>query len=332
MKLRRLGKDGPELPALGLGCMGMSPLGPQPGRHVAAQDAESVATIQAALDAGIRLVDTGDFYGMGHNELLLREALRGRRDQAFLSVKFGMMIAPSGAPLGLDVGPRAVKNFCSYSLERLGADVIDLYQPGRIPTSAPIEETVGAIADLIKEGKVRYLGLSELTGAQLRRAHAIHPVTAVEVEYSLAGRAIESDLLPVARELGVGVVAYSVAAQGLLTGEIKGPPPPGDARNWTPRFQGEALAKNLGVVAEFQKIAAAKGCTPTQLAVAWVLAQGDDIVALMGMSNRSRIRENLEATDILLTAEERAALDRLFAPGAIEGDRYAPQIVKMWRM
>lgn len=328
MKLRRLGKDGPELPALGLGCMGMSPLGPQPGRHDAAQDAESVATIQAALDAGIRLVNTGDFYGMGHNELLLREALRGRRDQAFLSVKFGMMIAPSG----LDIGPRAVKNFCSYSLERLGADVIDLYQPGRIPVSAPIEETVGAITDLIAEGKVRYLGLSEVTGAQLRRAHAVHPVTAVEVEYSLAGRAIESDLLPVTRELGVGVVAYSVAAQGLLTGAIKGPPPPGDARNWTPRFQGEALAKNLGVVAEFQKIAAAKGCTPTQLAVAWVLAQGDDIVALMGMSNRSRIRENLEATDILLTAEERAALDRLFAPGAIEGDRYAPQIVKMWRM
>ena len=265
MKLRRLGKDGPELPALGLGCMGMSPLGPQPGRHDAAQDAESVATIQAALDAGIRLVDTGDFYGMGHNESLLREALRGRRDQAFLSVKFGMMIAPSGAPLGLDIGPSAVKNFCSYSLERLGADVIDLYQPGRIPTSAPIEETVGAIADLITEGKVRYLGLSEVTGAQLRRAHAVHPVTAVEVEYSLAGRAIESDLLPVARELGVGVVAYSVAAQGLLTGAIKGRRRPATPAIGRRAFRAKRLQKILGSSRNSRKSQPRRAARPRNL-------------------------------------------------------------------
>ena len=331
MRTRRLGKDGPLLPALGLGCMGMSPLRPQPGRQGAATDAESVATIQAALDAGIRLVNTGDFYGMGHNELLLREALRGRRDQAFLSVKFGMMIAPDGMPLGLDVSPRAAKNFCSYSLQRLGTDMIDLYQPGRIPVSAPIEETVGAIAELIKEGKVRHLGLSEVTGAQLRRAHAVHPVTAVEIEYSLAGRAIEDDLLPVARELGVGIVAYSVAAQGLLTGAIKGPLPVHDARNSTPRFQGKALAENLKLVAEFEKFAAAKGCTPTQLAAAWVIAQGDDIVALIGMTNRKRIAENLAAGDLTFTREELAALDRMFAPGAVAGDRYAPQVLQMWR-
>ncbi|QGM45123.1 aldo/keto reductase [Methylocystis heyeri] len=331
MKLRRLGKNGPELPALGLGCMGMSPLRPQPGRHDAAKDAESVATIQAALDAGVRLVNTGDFYGMGHNELLLREALRGRRDKAFLSVKFGMMVAPGGQPLGVDVSPRAVKNFCSYSLQRLDVEAIDLYQPGRIPASAPIEETVGAIAELIKEGKVRHLGLSEVTGAQLRRAHAVHPVTAVEIEYSLAGRAIERDLLPVARELGVGIVAYSVAAQGLLTGAIKGPLPAHDVRNWTPRFHGEALTKNLEVVAKFAAFAASKGWTPTQLAAAWVLAQGEDIVALVGMSNRNRIAENIAAGAIELSADDLAALDRMFAPGAVVGDRYAPQILQMWR-
>lgn len=203
MKTHRLGRNGPELPALGLGCMGMSPLRPQPGRHDAAQDGESIATIQAALDAGLRLINTGDFYGMGHNELLVREALR---DQ----------------PLGSDISPRAVKNFCSYSLDRLDTEVIDLYQPGRVPTSVPIEDTMGAIAELIQEGKVRHLGLSEVTGDQLRRAHALHPVTAVELEYSLAGRAIEDDLLPVARQLGVGIVACSVAAQGLLAVGIKG--------------------------------------------------------------------------------------------------------------
>ncbi|MBY6239860.1 aldo/keto reductase [Methylosinus sp. Sm6] len=329
MKIHRLGKNGPELPALGLGCMGMSPMRPQPGRRD--EDAESVATIRAALDAGVRMVNTGDFYGMGHNELLLREALRGRRDQAFLSVKFGMMIAPNGRPLGLDVGPRAAKNFCSYSLQRLDTDVIDLYQPGRIPTSTPIEDTVGAIADLIAEGKVRHLGLSEVTGEQLRRAHAVHPVTAVEVELSLAGRAAEGDLLPVARELGVGVVAYSVAAQGLLTGAIQGPLPAHDARNWTPRFQGEALAKNLHIVAQFTAFAASRGWTPTQLAAAWVLAQGEDIVALVGMSSRERIQENLAAADIELSSDDLAALDRMFSPGAIVGDRYAPQVLEMWR-
>lgn len=331
MKTHRLGKNGPELPALGLGCMGMSPLRPQPGRHDAVKDAESVATIQAALDAGIGMINTGDFYGMGHNELLVREALRGRRDRAFLSVKFGMMVAPNGQPLGLDVSPRAVKNFCSYSLERLDTDVIDLYQPGRIPTSEPIEETVGAVANLIKEGKVRYLGLSEVTGDQLRRAHAVHPVTAVEIEYSLVGRAIEDDLLPVARELDVGIVAYSVAAQGLLTGAITGPLPADDPRNWTPRLQGDALAANLKVVAAFKIFAESKGWTPTQLAAAWVLAQGHDIVALVGMSSRKRIAENLSAAEIMLSKEDLATLDRMFAPGVIVGDRYAPQVLQMWR-
>lgn len=331
MKRHRLGPSGPELPAIGLGCMSMSPLRPQPGRHDAQKDAQSIATIQAALDAGIQLINTGDFYGMGHNELLVREALRGRRDKAFLSVKFGMMVAPGGTPLGLDVSARAVKNFCSYTLERLGTDVIDLYQPGRIPTALPIEETVGAIADLIKDGKVRYLGLSEVTGAQLRRAHAVHPVTAVEIEYSLCGRAIEDDLLPVARELGVGIVAYSVAAQGLLTGAIKGPLPPEDVRNWTPRFQGEALTQNLKVVAAFETFAAQKGCSPTQLAAAWVLSRGDDIVALLGMTSSKRVPENLAAADITLSAEDIVALDEMFAPGTIAGDRYAPQVLQMWR-
>ncbi|RQV07406.1 aldo/keto reductase [Burkholderia cenocepacia] len=331
MKLIKLGNNGPVISAIGLGCMGMSPLRPQPGKADLKSDAESVATIQAALETEIRMINTGDFYGMGHNEMLIRQALQGRRDRAFLSVKFGMMVAPNGTPLGLDISSRAVKNFCCYSLTRLDTDVIDLYQPGRVPTSMPIEETVGAIADLIKEGKVRYLGLSEVTADQLRRAHAVHPVTAIEIEYSLAGREVENELLPVARELGVGVVAYSVAGQGLLTGKIKGPLPAEDTRNWSPRFQGEALMQNLDVVSEFAKIAEEKGCSPVQLAAAWVLAQGEDIIALIGTTDHQRFIDNIAAENITLSSDELSALNRLFSPGAIVGQRYAPQVIKMWR-
>lgn len=331
MELRPLGDNGPKLSRIGLGCMGMSDFPPRPGSRGGARDAESIATIEAALDAGVNFINTGDFYGMGHNETLVARALAGRRDQAFLSVKCGVQRSPAGAFLGLDVRPASIKNFCAYSLQRLDVEVIDLYQPGRLIPSVPLEETVGAVVDLIKEGNVRHLGLTEVTGDQLRRAHAIHPVAAVEVEYSLAARHIEQDVIPVARELGVSVVAYSVVAEGLLTGAIKGPLAPGDPRNFMPRFQGAALAKNLEKVAELERLAAAKGLTPSQLAVAWVLSRGDDIVALVGMSRRARLPENLAALDVALTAADVSALDRLFAPGAIVGDRYPPQVSRQWR-
>jgi aryl-alcohol dehydrogenase-like predicted oxidoreductase len=289
-------------------------------------EAESIATIHAALDAGINFLDTGDFYGMGHNEMLVGRALSGRRDDAFISVKFGAQKSPSGAFLGFDARPNSVKNFAAYSLQRLGVDEIDLYQPGRVDPAVPIEDTVGAVADLIREGKVRYLGLSETDAEQLRRAHRVHPVTALEIEYSLATRLIEPKILPAARELGVGIVAYSIVAQGLLTGDIKGGLPLNDPRGQLPRFQGENLTRNLEAVAHLERMAADKNCTPTQLAIAWVLSRGNDIIALIGMSRRTRLPENLQTLGITFSADELAELDRVFAIGAIHGDRYPAQV------
>jgi aryl-alcohol dehydrogenase-like predicted oxidoreductase len=310
MKMRQLGARGPAVSAIGLGCMRM-----------ASRD-DGIATIRAALDAGINLLDTGDFYGMGHNEMLVGRALEGRRDDAVLSVKFGAMRSPTGAFLGFDGRPKAVKNFAAYSLQRLGVDVIDIYQPGRVDPDVPIEDTVGAIADLIQEGKVRYLGLSEAGVAHLRRAHAVHPVTALEIEYSLATRMIEPEILPAARELGIGIVAYGVVSQGLLLGTIEGPLPPGDPRaQLFPRFQGDNLLHNLQRVAVLKELAAAKGLSPAQVAIAWVLSRGDDIVPLIGMSRPSRLPENLAPLDLELTPADLATLDEAFAPGAILGDR-----------
>ncbi len=237
------------------------------------------------------------------------------------------MRAPTSASMGYDCRPEAVKNFCSYSLRRLAVEVIDLYQPARVDPNVPIEETVGAVADLIRDGKVRYLGVSEYDAAQLRRAHAVHPVTALEIEYSLASRFIEQAILPTARELGIGIIPYGVVTQGLLAGTVSAEPPAGDVRRMFPRFQGDNLRKNLEAVAALRRIAEASGRTPAQIAIAWVLAQGPDIVPLVGMSSRRRVPENLGAIDVALTKADLAALGAAFAPGAIAGERY-PEAVR----
>jgi aryl-alcohol dehydrogenase-like predicted oxidoreductase len=291
---------------------------------------EAIATIHASLDAGINLLGTGDFYGMGHNEMLVGRAIKGRRDDAIISVKFGAQRSPSGAFLGVDARPNSVKNFAAYSLQRLGIEVIDIYQPGRIDPNVPVEDTIGAISDLIQEGKVRFLGLSEATAEHIRRAHAVHPVAALEIEYSLATRFIEREILATTRELGIGVVAYGVAAQGLLLGDINGPLPVDDPRRkMLPRFQDDNLRHNLEPVAVLKELAAAKGFTPAQIAIAWVLSQGDDIVPIVGMSRPSRLPENLATLDILLSPDELAQLDGAFAPGAIIGDRYPAPLMSL---
>jgi len=312
-----LGNNGPLVSKLGLGCMRMSPVwgGKAPG------ETESIATIHAALDNGINFLNTGDFYGAGHNELLVGKAIKDRRNDAFISVKFGAIFY-NGAWLGLDLRPIAIRNFINYSLVRLGIDYIDLYQPCRIDNSVPIEDIIGTVADLIKEGKVRHLGVSEINSGQLRKAHSIHPVTALEIGYSLADRQIESDLLPTAKELGIGVVAFANTAEGLLTGDMKAPLPPGSYQLHFPRFQGDNLVKNLEKVEVLKSLANDKGVTPTQLAIAWVNQQGEHIMPLVSMSRRSRLPENIAAMEIRFTAEEMQLLQAHFAPGAITGGTY----------
>lgn len=322
MEMRTLGQNGPRVSAMGLGCMRMSSfVGPK-----ASSDEEGIATIQAALDAGINFLNTGDFYGMGHNELLVGQAIKGRRDQALVSVKFGALRSPSGQMLGIDVRPNAVKNFAAYSLQRLGVDVIDIYQPGRIDPNVPVEETVGAIADLIKEGKVRYLGLSETGAENIRRAHKVHPVAALEIEYSLGTRFIEQDILPTVRELGIGLVAHGVVGQGLLTGSITNDLPPNDFRRQYPKFDLQNLPGNLERVSFLERMAREKNCSTSQLAIAWVLSRGEDVVPLVGMSSRARLVENLKAFEVALTKEDLNELDGSFALGAITGDRYPAQM------
>ncbi|WP_353720248.1 aldo/keto reductase [Dyadobacter sp. 676] len=312
-----LGQNGPLVSKLGLGCMRMSPV--WGGR--AGDESESIATIHSALDAGINFLNTGDFYGAGHNELLVGKAIRGRRDNAFISVKFGAIFY-NRQWLGLDLRPIAIKNFINYSLVRLGIDTIDLYQPCRLDDSVPVEDVIGTVGELIKEGKVRYLGVSEITADQLRKAHSVHPVTALEIGYSLADRQIEADLLPAAKELGIGVVAFANTAEGLLTGDIEPPLPADDYRLHFSRFQGENLVRNLEKVEWLKQMAKEKGCTPTQLAIAWVNAQGSHIMPLVSMSRRSRLPENIAAMDIAFSPEEMIALDTHFAPGATLGSTY----------
>ena len=284
-------------------------------------ETESIATIQEALDNGINFLNTGDFYGAGHNELLVGKAIKGRRDDAFISVKFGA-IFHNGQWLGMDLRPIAIKNFINYSLTRLNIDTIDLYQPSRMDNSVPVEDVIGTVTDLIKEGKVRHIGVSEITADQLRKANSIHPISALEIGYSLADRQIESELLPTARELGIAVVAFANTAEGLLTGELNAPLPENDYRNHFSRFQGENLLHNLEKVDVLQQVARSKGCTPTQVAIAWVKEQGDTIMPLVSMSRRSRLSENIAAMAIGFTPEEMNTLNNTFAMGAIRGGTY----------
>jgi aryl-alcohol dehydrogenase-like predicted oxidoreductase len=323
MKTIMLGKNGPQISQIGLGCMGMSDLY---GSKETRNDQESLATIDAAVEAGINFFDTADYYGMGHNELLLREAMRGRRDKFFISVKFGALRGSNGEFSGSDTRPVAVKNFISYSLQRLGTEYIDLYQPGRVDPQVPVEDTVGAIADLIEEGKVRYLGLSEATAEQIRKAHKVHPVSAVQIEYSLASRVVESKILPTTRELGISLVAYGALSRGLLSGQST-PLQPADFRNYLPRFLPGNKERNEELVNELKKLADSKGVTAAQLALAWVLLQGEDIVTLIGTSKRARLLENLKCESIQLSAEDLAFLDKTFHEGALAGDRY-PEFIK----
>ncbi len=320
MKFRTLGRNGPKVSAIGLGCMGMSDFyGP-------AERPESLATIAAALDAGVTLLDTGDFYGMGHNEMLIAEALRGRKRESLqLSVKFGAQRGPGGEWQGYDARPQAVKNFASYSLKRLGTDYIDIYRPARLDPAVPIEDTVGAIADLVRAGYVRHIGLSEMGADTIRRAHAVHPIADLQIEYSLLSRGIEDGILPACRELGIGITAYGVLSRGLISGHWTAPQGGAkDFRSHSPRFQGENAAKNLALVETLRAIATAKGATVAQIAIAWVLAQGEDIVPLVGARRRDRLAESLGALDLKLDQKDLDAIERAVPRGAAAGERYPP--------
>jgi len=325
MQTRQLGAAGPRVSEIGLGCMGMS------GMYGPADRAESIATIHAALDAGIDLLDTGDFYGMGHNEMLIGEALRAAgRDGTLLSVKFGAMRDPAGGWVGYDARPAAVKNFLAYSLQRLGVDHVDIYRPARLDTTVPIEDTVGAIAEMVEKGMVRYIGLSEVGSETLRRAAAVHPIADLQIEYSLISRGIEDGILDTCRELGIGITAYGVLSRGLISGHWQRPAGPSDFRAHSPRFQEGNVERNLALVGELQAIAERKGCTVAQLAIAWVAARGGDIVPVIGARRRDRLAEALGALDVRLTDDDLAEIERAVPKDAAAGDRYAaPQMAQL---
>jgi aryl-alcohol dehydrogenase-like predicted oxidoreductase len=324
MKTRRLGSTGPEVSALGLGCMGMS------GMYGPADEAEGIATVHAALDAGVTLLDTGDFYGMGHNELLIRDALRGRdRDGVLVSVKFGAQRGPDNSWLGYDARPAAVKTALAYTLTRLGTDYVDVYRPARLDPAVPIEETVGAIAELIEAGYVRHIGLSEVGAETIRRAAAVHPIADLQIEYSLLSRSVEAEILPACRELGIAVTAYGVLSRGLLSGHWSADRAVSarDFRAHSPRFQGENLERNLALVEALRGVAEERGATVAQVAIAWALSRGEDIVPLVGARRRDRLDEALVALELELTEEDLAAIEAAVPPGAAAGDRYAaPQM------
>lgn len=312
--LRKLGTDGPAVFPIALGCMGMS------GMYGPSDEYESEATIHEALDRGINLLDTGDFYGQGHNELLVGRALKGKRDRALLSVKFGALRSPDGGWGGNDARPKAMKNFLAYSLTRLGVDHIDIYRPARLDPEVPIEDTIGAIAEMVKAGYVRYIGLSEVGPDTIRRAHAVHPICDLQIEYSLISRNPESEILPTLRELGIGLTAYGVLSRGLLSGSL--PTGQMDFRAHLPRFQGENRLRNNQLVQALNEFASARGTTPTAVAIAWVMAKGDIIVPVIGARKRPQLRSALEALHLQLTKQDITELERAITAGAVAGARY----------
>jgi aryl-alcohol dehydrogenase-like predicted oxidoreductase len=318
MQTIRLGRNGPKVSAAGLGCMGMS------GMYGSADEAESIATIHAALDAGINLLDTGDFYGMGHNEWLLRKALEGgKRKQAFISVKFGALRGPDNSWGGVDCRPQALKNFLAYTLQRLGTDYIDLYRPARLDPAVPIEDTVGAIADMVKAGYVRHIGLSEVGVDTIRRANKVHQISDLQIEYSLMSRGIERVILPAVRQLGISITAYGVLSRGLLSGRVPGNGSKGDIRTLRmPRFQGQNLQRNLALVDALRRIGEAKNATPAQLAIAWVYSRGDDIVPLIGARKRTQLSEALAALELTLEADDLQQIEAAVPEGQVAGTRY----------
>jgi aryl-alcohol dehydrogenase-like predicted oxidoreductase len=318
MKQLPLGKTGPAVSALGLGCMGMS------GMYGPADRKESLATLHAAVDAGITLLDTGDFYGMGHNEMLIGEALKSiARDRVLLSVKFGALRDPAGGWLGNDMRPQAMKNFLAYTLQRLGVDHVDIYRPARLDPHVPIEDTVGAMAEMVKAGYVRHIGLSEVGAHTLRRAAAVHPISDLQIEYSLISRGIEDRILPSARELGIGITAYGVLSRGLISGHWrKDNFTAGDFRVHSPRFQGANADANLALVEALRTVAAAKDVSVAQVAIAWVARQGDDIIPLIGARRRDRLAEALGALKVTLTAADLAAIELAVPKNAAAGARY----------
>ncbi len=322
MQTRQLGSTGPRVSMLGLGCMGMSDVyGP-------ADRAESIATIHAALDSGINLLDTGDFYGMGHNEMLIRDALSARpRHEIVISVKFGALRDLGGNFAGIDTRPVAIRNFLAYTLRRLGTDHVDIYRPARLDPNVPIEETVGAIADLVKAGHVRHIGLSEVGAATLRRAQAVHPICDLQIEYALVSRGIEAEILPACRELGIGITAYGVLARGLISGHWskERATAPGDFRARSPRFSAQNIDRNLSFVEDLRGLAQAKGLSVAELAIAWVLSRGPDIVPLVGARRRPQLAEALKALSAHLSPQDFVEIERAAPAGAVAGERYDPR-------
>ncbi|GGP25572.1 aldo/keto reductase [Silvimonas amylolytica] len=321
MQQRQLGKTGPATSALGLGCMGMS------GMYGPADEEEGIATIHAAMDAGMVLLDTGDFYGMGHNEMLIGRALKGKnRDQVQISVKFGALRDPANGWSGYDARPAAVRNFVAYTLKRLGVDYIDIYRPARLDPNVPIEDTVGAISRLIEEGYVRHVGLSEVGADTIRRAAAIAPISDLQIEYSLISRSLEADILPTCRELGIGITAYGVLSRGLISGHWTQERAlgKGDFRSTAPRFSGDNLTHNLALVDTLRSIADTQGVTVAQLAIAWVMSRGDDVVPLIGARSRTRLTEALGALNVTLSAADLARIEQAIPPDAAAGERYQP--------
>jgi aryl-alcohol dehydrogenase-like predicted oxidoreductase len=321
MHTRTLGRNGPTISALGLGCMGFS------GGYGAVDDADSIETIHAALDAGITCFDTGDFYGAGQNELLLGNALKGKREKAFIAVKFGALRGPDGAWHGSDNRPAAVKNFLAYTLKRLGTDHVDLYQPARVDPAVPIEDTVGAIADMVRAGYVRHVGLSEAGAATIRRAHSVHPIAALQIEYSLMSRGVEKEILPALRELGISLVAYGVLSRGLISDHALTGAPAGEIRSRMPRFQGENLARNRALVEALRQIASQKGCTAAQLAMAWVASRGDDVIPLIGAKRPDQVSSAIGALDVRLSPADLAQIEAAVPAAAVAGERYGAALM-----